>query len=730
MKKALLFILLCLPLSIEAAQQTLYVTADGSGSTCSEGTPCTLSTALSTVADGDGDTIVLNSGAYTGGISLSDTTDHDNLTITTTAAVKSALTFSRGIASGTDNRPYFSGGTLTVANGVSGTTVEYIRLRAAASPSHNFFGVAEIYEFNTIVQYCEFWNGGAGVMFRTTKGPITISQCYVHDCGTTGDDPDDHAFTTWADVDDGNASSWDEKILVEYTTIGGAIGGDGYQAATADDFSRYDAYVEFSNCNFTAQFDEQMIDTKGLRYMKIHDCNFTGTTGYSADENGWVINTTYDDGEDRNSNLYWYIYNNYFSASSSGVLFIGGISSDWYIWNNVFYDNLKLSPYEGGSGTLYIFKLPGTATFVHNTMISNSKISSIAWGGLGLSSSSNVVRNNLFYNNAVGSEDHGNISTRDYSGGTITHNFVYPTSCSSDYCITGTDYKSENDVQVVSIGVDFTLQSSSICIDAGVELSDNGLFTPSIDASGNARDATPDLGAFEYNTEDTTAPEISTVALGTNGTTVTIGFSETVVTTASDDGDFNLDCATSGTNIAINSISGSGNSRTFTAASTVHRGDTCNCDYTGAANEIEDAAGNDLAAVNDKAVTNNSTANTAPNSIIDTPTEDTTITAGETVNFTGTGTDDDGDDMTYAWNFDGGASNSTSSDPGNVQFNTAGVYHVVFTVTDEFSLADPTPDTVTITVEEAAAPGHPAVSLGGPSAAVGSDKPLMSVGVE
>lgn len=55
---------------------------------------------------------------------------------------------------------------------------------------------------------------------------------------------------------------------------------------------------------------------------------------------------------------------------------------------------------------------------------------------------------------------------------------------------------------------------------------------------------------------------------------------------------------------------------------------------------------------------------------------------------------------------------------------------MTFTVTDEFSLADSTPDTVQITVNEAAPAGHPAVSIGGPAAAIGADKPLMSVSVE
>jgi len=106
---------------------------------------------------------------------------------------------------------------------------------------------------------------------------------------------------------------------------------------------------------------------------------------------------------------------------------------------------------------------------------------------------------------------------------------------------------------------------------------------------------------------DETAPEVSSATIGTDGETVTIAFTETVVTTGYDNGDFDLDCSAAGNNISLNSISGSGSSRTFTAASTVNSGDTCNLDYTGTTDEIEDAAGNDLAGFSDDSVTNNST---------------------------------------------------------------------------------------------------------------------------
>ncbi|CAM2065895.1 PKD domain-containing protein [Sulfidibacter corallicola] len=93
------------------------------------------------------------------------------------------------------------------------------------------------------------------------------------------------------------------------------------------------------------------------------------------------------------------------------------------------------------------------------------------------------------------------------------------------------------------------------------------------------------------------------------------------------------------------------------------------------------------------------TVNAPPDGTIDLPLMDTTIAEGDSVTFGGTASDPDGNTpLTFLWNFDGGATNSTDEDPGAVTFSTAGVYNVTFTATDSLGLADPTPATVEITV--------------------------------
>jgi hypothetical protein len=85
--------------------------------------------------------------------------------------------------------------------------------------------------------------------------------------------------------------------------------------------------------------------------------------------------------------------------------------------------------------------------------------------------------------------------------------------------------------------------------------------------------------------------------------------------------------------------------------------------------------------------------NNPPNAQIDTPSAPlTVIQVGQTVTFTGTGTDSDGTIASYSWNFGGGAPNSSAQDPGPVQFNTPGLFTVVFNVTDNQGASDPTLD--------------------------------------
>ena len=91
---------------------------------------------------------------------------------------------------------------------------------------------------------------------------------------------------------------------------------------------------------------------------------------------------------------------------------------------------------------------------------------------------------------------------------------------------------------------------------------------------------------------------------------------------------------------------------------------------------------------------------TPPTGTITSPASDVTITAGQAVVYSGTGTDPDGTISAYSWSFPGGnPSSSNLANPGSVTYATPGTYVTTFTVTDNAGLTDPQPPTRTITVQ-------------------------------
>jgi hypothetical protein len=110
---------------------------------------------------------------------------------------------------------------------------------------------------------------------------------------------------------------------------------------------------------------------------------------------------------------------------------------------------------------------------------------------------------------------------------------------------------------------------------------------------------------------DVIAPTLSSATVATNGTTLTLAFSENVTQGAGyNNTNWGVDCP-SATNIPVTYVSGNDtNSHVYSLGGTVLASDStsCNIDFNGASNSMEDAAGNDLAAITSAAVTNNSTA--------------------------------------------------------------------------------------------------------------------------
>jgi len=107
-------------------------------------------------------------------------------------------------------------------------------------------------------------------------------------------------------------------------------------------------------------------------------------------------------------------------------------------------------------------------------------------------------------------------------------------------------------------------------------------------------------------------------------------------------------------------------------------------------------------------------ADVPPTGSINSPSGDVTIFAGQSVFFSGSGTDPDGTVTAYSWSFPGGnpgASNEAT--PGSVTYSTPGIFTATLTVTDNAGLSDPNPKTRTIIVSPADVP--PTGSINSPS---------------
>ncbi len=103
--------------------------------------------------------------------------------------------------------------------------------------------------------------------------------------------------------------------------------------------------------------------------------------------------------------------------------------------------------------------------------------------------------------------------------------------------------------------------------------------------------------------------------------------------------------------------------------------------------------------------------NAAPEGTIQTPSASTVIPRGSSVTFSGSGTDPDGDTMSFRWVFTGSPAmpDVIGPDPAAVTFASSGSYTVTLHVTDQSGLSDPTPPSVTVTIFE---PGAILISPG------------------
>lgn len=117
-----------------------------------------------------------------------------------------------------------------------------------------------------------------------------------------------------------------------------------------------------------------------------------------------------------------------------------------------------------------------------------------------------------------------------------------------------------------------------------------------------------DIEVWDGMPTDVTAPTMSSATIASNGTTLTLVYDEAVSQGAGyNDADIDLDATSGGNDIGATYSSGdTTTTHIYTIGQVIQVGDTVNLDFNGDANSLEDGSSNDLAAITDGSVTNNS----------------------------------------------------------------------------------------------------------------------------
>jgi len=157
----------------------------------------------------------------------------------------------------------------------------------------------------------------------------------------------------------------------------------------------------------------------------------------------------------------------------------------------------------------------------------------------------------------------------------------------------------------IQIPTNWTSSSISVTVNQGSFADEATAYLFVVDADGDVSSGYE----IEIGGEDTSSPELNTSVISANGTTLTLTFNEAVTQGSGyNDNQWDLDCSLEGNGIGITYVSGDeGTAHVYTIASTIGSTDTCNIDFDGTADSMEDDNENDLEAIVSDSVTNNST---------------------------------------------------------------------------------------------------------------------------
>ena len=182
------------------------------------------------------------------------------------------------------------------------------------------------------------------------------------------------------------------------------------------------------------------------------------------------------------------------------------------------------------------------------------------------------------------------------------------TPATSDYTVTvAGSQRTVSSVAVSGSAVTLTL-SSAVTDGQAVTVSYTAGTNPVQDAAGNDAAALSDQ-TVTNNTSDTTAPALTTATV--NGASLVLTYDE-ALDTGSTPAASDYTVTVAGSQRTVSSVTVSGSAVTLTLSSAVTDGQAVTVSYTAGTNPVQDAAGNDAAALSDQTVTNNTSDTTAP----------------------------------------------------------------------------------------------------------------------
>ena len=269
---------------------------------------------------------------------------------------------------------------------------------------------------------------------------------------------------------------------------------------------------------------------------------------------------------------------------------------------------------------------------------------------------------------------------------------VLPADASTglDHAVTMAPYASTGDIASINQVVVYTGSVDTTTDGAASGNTTSGGTTGTDTTSGGTTGTdTTSGGTTGTDTTSGGTTGTDTTSGGTTGTDTTSGGATGTDTTS---GDTTGTDTTSGGATGTDTTSGDTTGTDTTSGGTTGT-DTTSGGATGTDTTSGDTTGSDTGTV--------VTSNLPPDGTIDTPANNITITAGDSINFTGTYSDPEGDTAkTYLWEFSSSLNlaDSVVEDPGWMQFNNSGVFTVKFTVTDSNGAQDPIPAQVTVTV--------------------------------